>query len=300
MDLESLRIFCTVAAELNVTHAAARLGRAPSNVSTRVQGLEADLGVELFVRTGKRLHLSSAGERFIGYAQRLLALEDEARQMVGGGAAGGVLRVGAMESTAASRRPAPLAAYCAQHPATRLEVSTGTSAALLDSVRVGRLDCAFAAVPASFDAAALQEIGLSTQRLWKEKLVLLAPASETARAPAQLQTRALAAFRSGCTYRAIAEDLLGMAGDARWTVQEVGSYHAMAATVAAGACVCLVPDSVLALAGVPAGLRRLPAGQATTSLVWRTGYDAPAFAKLRDCLAQEHKPEYGAELEQRP
>lgn len=290
MDLESLRIFCAVAADLSITQAAARLGRAPSNVTTRVQGLEADLGAELFVRAGKRLHLSSAGERFLDYAQRLLALEDEARQVLGGGDDGGALRVGAMESTAASRLPGPLAAYCARHPATRLQVSTGTSAALLDSVRVGRLDCAFVAVPAGLDAAALQEIGLQARRVWMEKLVLLAPASETARTPAQLRTRALAAFRPGCTYRALAEELLGMAGDAGRTVQEVGSYHAMAAAVAAGACVCLLPESVLALAGVPPALRRLPAGQAATSLVWRSGYGAPAFLRLQEGLAQAARP----------
>ncbi|WP_197347346.1 LysR family transcriptional regulator, partial [Ralstonia pseudosolanacearum] len=37
MDSESLRIFCSVASELSITHAAARLGRAPSNVTTRIQ-----------------------------------------------------------------------------------------------------------------------------------------------------------------------------------------------------------------------------------------------------------------------
>ncbi|WP_303396340.1 LysR family transcriptional regulator [Ralstonia solanacearum] len=85
MDSESLRIFCSVASELSITHAAARLGRAPSNVTTRIQQLEADIGTDLFVRTGKRMALSTAGERFLDYAKRLLALEDEARHVVTGG-----------------------------------------------------------------------------------------------------------------------------------------------------------------------------------------------------------------------
>ncbi|MDI7047178.1 LysR family transcriptional regulator, partial [Escherichia coli] len=94
MDLESLNIFCIVAAELSITRAAGRLGRVQSNVTTRIQQLEADVGVELFVRSGKRLSLSTAGERFLDYARRLLALEEEARNVVTGGLDGGVLRMG--------------------------------------------------------------------------------------------------------------------------------------------------------------------------------------------------------------
>ena len=105
MDSETLRIFAAVAAELSITRAAARLGRAPSNVTTRIQQLESDLGTELFVRTGKRLSLSPAGERLVDYGARMLALEDEARQVVSGGGHAGVLRLGSMESTAAARLP---------------------------------------------------------------------------------------------------------------------------------------------------------------------------------------------------
>ena len=66
MDSETLRIFSAVAAELSITRAAARLGRAPSNVSTRIQQLEGELGIELFSRVGKRMSLSAAGERLVG------------------------------------------------------------------------------------------------------------------------------------------------------------------------------------------------------------------------------------------
>ena len=79
MDSETLRIFSAVAAELSITRAAARLGRAPSNVTTRIQQLEGELGIELFSRVGKRMSLSAAGERLVEYSARLLALEEEAR-----------------------------------------------------------------------------------------------------------------------------------------------------------------------------------------------------------------------------
>ena len=170
MEMESLTIFCAVASELSVTQAAARLGRAPSSVTTRIQQLEADIGAQLFVRTNKRMALTAAGERFLEYAQRLLALAEEARHVVTGGREGGTLRVGSMESTAASRLPALLAAYHARFPATRLALSTGPSRPLIEQVRTGLLDCAFVALPPAFGAAALDELGLASTSVWREEL----------------------------------------------------------------------------------------------------------------------------------
>nr|WP_221195665.1 LysR substrate-binding domain-containing protein [Halomonas organivorans] len=281
--METLKIFEAVAAELSVTRAAARLGRAPSNVTTRIQQLEAELDAELFVRLGKRITLSTAGQRFLAYAQRLLALEDEARQAVGGGG-GGSLRIGSMESTAASRLPAPLAAFNRAHPATRLEVSTGPSGLLMDEVRDGRLDCAFVALPAELEnEPALAEMGLQSAPVWEESLLLLLPPVDAkATAPAELRTRALAAFKPGCTYRAMAEQRLGIVAGSEWRIQELGSYHAMVAAVAAGACVTLLPRSVLELSRVPDDLATLEMGTVSTLLLWRRGYETPAFQAFAD------------------
>jgi DNA-binding transcriptional LysR family regulator len=71
-----------------------------------------------------------------------------------------------------------------------------------------------------------------------------------------------------------------VAGSTQWRVQEMSSYHTMIACVAAGACVTLLPASVLALSDAPATLTTLPAGQIDTLLVWRAGFDVPAFQHL--------------------
>jgi len=280
METESLRIFCAVAAELSVTQAAARLGRAPSNVTTRIQQLEADLGADLFVRVGKRIALSTAGGQFLVYAERLLALEDEARQVVSCGALGGVLRIGSMESTAASRLPGVLAAYHVDHPLTRLVLSTGPSRQTIEQVRTGALDCAFAALPGD-DGAELAAMGLQSMPIWDEELLLLLPPGEPAITDArQLRVRSLAAFAPGCSYRRLAEEALGITATPAWRVQEMNSYHAMVACVAAGACVTVLPASVLALAGAPDALKTLSLGRIATSLVWREGFATPAFLDL--------------------
>ncbi|MEW5249761.1 LysR substrate-binding domain-containing protein [Microbulbifer sp. 2201CG32-9] len=289
MDLETLKIFDVVAAELSVTRAASRLGRVPSNVTTRIQHLEAELGAELFIRTGKRITLSTAGQRFLEYAQRLLALADEARHVVGGGSSGGTLRIGSMESTAASRIAAPLASFNRANQATRLEVSTGPSAQLVEQVRNGKLDCAFVALPPAIKGEpGLAEMDLQGFPVWQEELLLLLPATDVAATtPEQVLTRSLAAFRLGCTYRTIAEDRLGIVAGGEWRIQELGSYHAMVAAVAAGSCVTLLPRSVLELSNVPADLASLDLGSINIHLIWRSGYGIPAFQKFVQLFMQE-------------
>ncbi len=292
METESLRIFCTVAAELSITQAAARLGRAPSNVTTRIQQLESDLGAGLFVRTGKRIALSTAGQQFRVYAERLLALEDEARQVVSNGASGGVLRIGSMESTAASRLPDVLAAFHVDHPPTRLSLRTGPSRQLIEQVETGALDCAFAALAdGGADLADLAETGLRATPVWVEDLLLLMPPGEAGVDDARKVTaRSLAAFPQGCTYRSLAEDRLGVARDPAWRVHEMSSYHAMIACVAAGACVTVLPASVLALGGAPASLTTLPLGRLDTCLVWRDGFATPAFRAFAARLGVRLEP----------
>ncbi|EMP7218573.1 LysR family transcriptional regulator NmoR [Pseudomonas aeruginosa] len=281
MDLSSLEIFRAVAHEASVTRAAQRLQRAQSNVTTRIRQLEEDLGVELFLRDGKRMSLTERGSEFLAYAEQLLALADEARQSMHPAEPGGRLRLGSMESTAASRLPALLASYHKACPRVALEVSTGTSRALFDGVRARRLDCALVAAGPDW-AGELDGSGLRGEPLFREELLMILPAEHPpVHDVAEVRLRTLAGFARGCTYRQLAEDSLGTP----LTVQEVGSYHAILACVAAGACVGVLPRSVLQLLGTPP-LRSLPLAEVDTWLVWREGYATAAFERWRGVLGQ--------------
>ncbi|MBG7576887.1 LysR family transcriptional regulator [Pseudomonas aeruginosa] len=281
MDLSSLEIFRAVAHEASVTRAAQRLQRAQSNVTTRIRQLEEDLGVELFLRDGKRMSLTERGSEFLAYAEQLLALADEARQSMHPAEPGGRLRLGSMESTAASRLPALLASYHKACPRVALEVSTGTSHALFDGVRARRLDCALVAAGPGW-AGELDGSGLRGAPLFREELLMILPAEHPpVHDVAEVRLRTLAGFARGCTYRQLAEDSLGTP----LTVQEVGSYHAILACVAAGACVGVLPRSVLQLLGTPP-LRSLPLAEVDTWLVWREGYATAAFERWRGVLGQ--------------
>lgn len=281
MDLSSLEIFRAVAHEASVTRAAQQLQRAQSNVTTRIRQLEEDLGVELFLRDGKRMSLTERGSEFLAYAEQLLALADEARQSMHPAEPGGRLRLGSMESTAASRLPALLASYHKACPRVALEVSTGTSRALFDGVRARRPDCALVAAGPGW-AGELDGSGLRGEPLFREELLMILPAEHPpVHDVAEVRLRTLAGFARGCTYRQLAEDSLGTP----LTVQEVGSYHAILACVAAGACVGVLPRSVLQLLGTPP-LRSLPLAEVDTWLVWREGYATAAFERWRGVLGQ--------------
>src|SRR6185369_4579254 len=109
MDLVELQIFKAVAESGGITKAASRLHSVQSNVTTRIKQLERSLGTRLFHRQNRKLVLSSEGRLLLAYADRLLRLSAEAQAAVRNGAPQGQLRIGSLESTAATRLPPLLA-----------------------------------------------------------------------------------------------------------------------------------------------------------------------------------------------
>jgi len=283
MELTELRIFKAVAEHGGITRAAAALNRVQSNVTTRVKQLEERLGARLFHRQGRRLVLSSEGRLLLDYAERLLRLSAEAQAALKGHAPQGVLKIGALESTAATRLPPVLARYHRDYPAVRLELVTATTGALVDKVRREELEAAFVAEP--FAAGSLQ-----TQHVFTEELVLVtARYHPRVAAPGDLASRTVLAFPTGCSYRRRLELWLGRSHLAAERVMEYGSYHAIVACAAAGAGIAVVPKSVLRATGMEAqvALHPLPPkiAQAKTMLVWRRGHQSVPLEALRKALA---------------
>jgi DNA-binding transcriptional LysR family regulator len=282
MELTDLRIFRTVVAEGGVTRAAKKLHRVQSNVTTRVRQLEEDLGVKLFIREGKRLHLSPQGRILTEYADRLLDLAREAREAVQDGAPRGVFRLGSMESTAAVRLPGPLSIYHRRFEEVSLELRTGNpmvlSAALLD----GEIDAALVAEPVT-------EVRLEQVPVFNEELVLVAPADQTAVTPgAGMRGRTLLVLEAGCPHRQRLEDWFAENGEQPERIIEVSSYHALLGCAAAGMGVSLLPRIMLET--FPARHRLLvhplPAGRdhARTLLIWRKGSRSPKIDALLEIL----------------
>jgi DNA-binding transcriptional LysR family regulator len=283
MNFTALQIFKAVADEGGIGAAARKLHRVQSNVTTRIKQLEVSLGAELFVRAKGRLHLSPAGEEFRRHAEELLRLAERAREAVRGDAPRGVLRLGTLESTAASRLPPLLARYHARHPAVRVELATGTTDALVEAVRGRRIEAAFVA-----DCVADPQ--LEAAPAFAEELVLLAPRLHPpVRRPSDVQADTLIAFPAGCAYRRRCQGWLADGGVAPAQVLELASYHAIVACVASGTGIAFAPRSVLETirrTGEVA-VHRLGASRAAsvTSLVWRRGEQSSALKALRAELA---------------
>jgi len=147
MDLAALKIFKSVVEHGGINKAAARLHRVPSNVTTRIKQLEEQLGAKLFLRVGRRLALSAEGKLLLTYADQLLRLSSEAEAALRNGKPRGTLRIGALESTAASRLPPVLSRYHALYPEVLIELVTGTSGDLGWHVHKQDVEAAFVAEP---------------------------------------------------------------------------------------------------------------------------------------------------------
>jgi DNA-binding transcriptional LysR family regulator len=287
MDLSDLKIFSAVVREGGVTRAAEHLHRVQSNVTTRIRQLEDDIGVALFIREGKRLHLAPAGQVLLDYADRLLALADEARNAVQDPRPRGIFRLGAMESTAAVRLPGPVSEYHRLYPEVEFELRTGNPPTLSKAILAGELDAALVMLPiadALFEKVAVFE----------EEPVIVSAAGMPAigqgknKGKTEYFPRTIIAFEHGCPHRKRLEDWYALRDQMPERTIELGSYHAMLGCVAAGMGVALLPKSVLTTFPESKRLRvhRLPPGEnrADTYLIWRKGAGSPKIQALRDVL----------------
>lgn len=77
LDLTALRSFVAVAETGGVTRAAGVLNLTQSAVSMQIKRLEDALNLQILNRKGRTVSLTAAGEQLLGYAKRMLALNDE-------------------------------------------------------------------------------------------------------------------------------------------------------------------------------------------------------------------------------
>lgn len=281
MDLTQLRMFCLVAETGSVARAADLLHRVPSNLTTRLRQLEQELGSDLFIREKQRLRLSPVGHNFLCYAQRILALSEEALSMTRTGEPAGNFALGCMENAAVTYLPQLLAAYHQRYPEVSVTLTSGVTSEIIERVRSGTLAAALVDGPIAYDE--LNGCATFPEHLTLISSLMHAPISH----PHDVAEGALFAFRTGCSYRQKLETWFHQAGVVPASIIDVSSYASLIASVASGAGVALLPRSVLD--ALPAGehvqQHRLPDPLAATAtwLIWRRdafGPNVEAFKKL--------------------
>jgi DNA-binding transcriptional LysR family regulator len=272
LDLDLLKAFIAVADYRSFTRAAAMLNRTQSAVSMQIKRLEDRLGVELFRRTKVNVELSSAGEGFLGYARRLLALNDEAVGRLLEHKVEGHVRLGVMDDYGTLVVPPLLASFVAGYPNVRIEMETGLTATMPD-----RLGAAYDLVIAMHP-----EGRGGGEFLRREQAIWAAGASDVVERQDPLP---VALYPPGCLFRKWAMEALD-AARRPWRLAFVShSLAAVEAIAAQGLAVTVVKAGMF-----PAGLRPLsdrdgmPRLPAADICLHRAANLSPAGSLLADHL----------------
>jgi DNA-binding transcriptional LysR family regulator len=142
LDMDVLRTLVTAIELGGFARAAATLGRSQSAVSLQMRKLEEQLGVTLLRKQGRGLALTEAGDVVLGYARRILALNDETVTAVRGLDLEGAVRLGLPQDFAEVWLPAALGRFARAHPQVRIEARVDRNYVLMEELTAGRLDLA--------------------------------------------------------------------------------------------------------------------------------------------------------------
>jgi len=146
-DLNALRTVVIGAKLGSFARAAKHLGRSQSAISMQLKKLEEQAGVQLFVRNGKKLVPTEAGQTLLDYATRIVALNDEAAASIGAKSTGSTVRLGMPQDFASQILPRVLKLFSKECPNVHVEAHIGRNYALAEDVRLGRLDVALIFTP---------------------------------------------------------------------------------------------------------------------------------------------------------
>lgn len=141
-DLDALRSFVTGIECGSFAQPASRLCRSTSAVSAQLKKLEQQCGADLVVKRGRHLALTQNGEIIMGYARRLLALNDEAQRALQGERLQGEIRIGMQEDFGESLMPGILGEFKRHHPGMRIIARVDRNRALLNALNDNMLDMA--------------------------------------------------------------------------------------------------------------------------------------------------------------
>src|SRR5215469_3669024 len=132
LKITDLRSFAATIRSGSITRGATALDLSQPVVSQRIQRLEKIVGERLVIRDARGTRVTPQGEKLLAYAERILALHDEARSVLGEHHRpfAGKRSIGLLEDLAISHLPAALADFARLHPGVELEVIVGTAASL--------------------------------------------------------------------------------------------------------------------------------------------------------------------------
>ena len=211
IDLARLEAFVEVAGARSFSRAAERLNLTQPTVSARIAQMEAQLGVGLFERLGRRVRLTDAGRALLPHAQRTLQAARDAAEAVhalrAGG--GGSLVIGTAPTVGTYVLPGLLQRYAAAQPNVEISIRTGRSQEVSQMVLDDEVQIGFE-----------RELGhaeIESVPLYEDDIVLLASrnhrlAAEGLATPSEIANEAVIFFDTGSSYHAISQAVFHSSG----------------------------------------------------------------------------------------
>jgi LysR family pca operon transcriptional activator len=183
LKLRHLEAFLAVAETGTISAAARSQNVSQPAMSKTLSDLEAQLGTQLFERTGRRAILTAGGEVFRSYAVASLQSLEAGCRVLGAPAHTDLIKVGVLPTVAGSFFPSVALEFYDQRPDAHIRVMTGPNRYLIDMLRSGKIDLMIGRMPSSKDMP-----GLSFEYLYDEPIELVARAGHPAlgRAPAKI------------------------------------------------------------------------------------------------------------------
>ena len=181
-SLVQLRVFATAARAGSFTAAAAELHMAQPSVSEFVRRLEDEYGTRLFVRGGRRLVLTEAGEALLPVAVKVTTTADEADRTLRAitSLEGGTASFGLLRNAKYYRLEALLAQFHARYPSVRLRIIGLNSVEVASSVADGELEAGLVVLPIDSD-------GLTVTTLSRDEVLYTTADPEHAQQPPTIQ-----------------------------------------------------------------------------------------------------------------
>lgn len=179
IELRQLSYFVAVAEELHFGRAANKLNMTQPPLSQAIQGLEAQLGAQLFTRTTRRIELSAAGLALLPEAKRLLQQALTLPELAQAAAQGktGELALAFISVADYSILPPALRQFTSAYPQVNIRLREATSDLQYELLAQSEIDLGFLIPPIPDH---LQQV-LAYRKLSSEALMMAIPESEAQR-----------------------------------------------------------------------------------------------------------------------
>jgi DNA-binding transcriptional LysR family regulator len=182
LSLQQIRCFCATVALGSFTAAAETLGVSQPAVAEQIRKLEQTLGVDLFVRAGRGVVATEAGEVFAEHATRSLRAVEEATESVGELSAlrRGTVALGIFGEPSAWRVDELVGAFLRRHPEVSLRLAGRNSSVIAERVRRGELEAGLVVLP-------IDDHKLDVRPIVRDEVLYVSASRERTRQPATIE-----------------------------------------------------------------------------------------------------------------